>query len=180
MGVRHLFRDILSPAVALLGAMLFLWEEILWANVGRAMAALGRVPAVGRLETNIRGLPPYAAVILFAIPFLIVWPLKIGALWLVALGRPITGTTIFFVFEVGGAALAARVYALCRPALRTLPWFVAAEERLLRYSVRAHAMLARIPAWHGTRQTLRHIRLAIRRASRRHARRYRGMWRSGK
>jgi hypothetical protein len=138
--------------VVLLGALAFIFEEVLWSRFGRLMERIGRVPAVARLESVIGRLPPYAALALFVLPLAIVWPVKLAALWLIAVGRIKSGLLLLAAGETVGAAVTARLFTLCRPALGRLGWFVRAEAVIVRCSAWAHDHIARSPLWQRTKR----------------------------
>ena len=141
--------------LALIGMILVLFEELLWGLTGGLMRLLGRFEPVARLENHIRRLPPILALPLFILPWAIMLPVKLGALWLIAMGKIIKGTLLFVGGEAFGVAFLARLYELCRPALHRWPWFVIIERILLRWTQWAHDILYRLPfvraarAWGG-------------------------------
>jgi len=149
--------------LALLGMVFVLFEELLWALTGGLMRFLGRFPPIAWFEDRIRRLPPILALVLFFLPWLIMLPVKLGALWLIAMGKVIHGTILFIGGEAFGVAFLARLYELCRPALHRWPWFVIVERILLRWTQWAHDILYRLPfvraarawgdrRWHETKQ----------------------------
>jgi hypothetical protein len=131
--------------LALIGMILVLFEEVLWGLTGGLMRLLGRFAPIARLEGHIRRLPPVLALPLFILPWAIMLPVKLGALWLIAMGKIIKGTLLFVGGEAFGVAFLARLYELCRPALHRWPWFVIIERILLRWTQWAHDILYRLP-----------------------------------
>ena len=125
--------------------ILVLFEEVLWGLTGGLMRFLGRFAPVAWIEDRIRRLPPILALPLFVLPWLIMLPVKLGALWLIAKGKVIHGALLFLGGEAFGVAFLARLYELCRPALHRWPWFVAIERVLLRWTQWAHDILYRLP-----------------------------------
>lgn len=139
--LRRIVREVLTPPAMVIGALLFLWEEVLWVWLGRAMGLLGNLPAVAHVEAAIRGLSPYSALATFLVPLLLTYPPKLVALWFMATGKFWTGVILMAFLEVLAAALLARIYTLCRPALHSLKWFAWGEALLLRWSRWAHESL---------------------------------------
>jgi hypothetical protein len=137
--------------LALLGMILVLFEEVLWGLTGGLMRTLGRFAPIARIEEHIRRLPPILALPLFLLPWLIMLPVKLGALWLIAMGNIIKGTLLFVGGEAFGVAFLARLYELCRPALHRWPWFVIIERILLRWTQWAHDILYRLPLMRSAR-----------------------------
>jgi hypothetical protein len=130
-----------------LGALLFLFEEVLWAALGRLMARLAHLPLLARLEAALRGLPPYPAMAVFLLPVGLVLPINLAAAWLLAQGHSLAGILCLVTAKLSGMALWARLYSLCGPALRRLAWFARGETLLFRWSAWAHDWLAGFPAW---------------------------------
>lgn len=131
--------------LALIGMVLVLFEELLWALAGGIMRFFSRFAPVAAIEDRIRRLPPILALPLFILPWLIMLPVKLGAVWLIAMGKVINGTLLFIGGEAFGVAFLARLYELCRPALHRWPWFVIVERILLRWTQWAHDILFRLP-----------------------------------
>ncbi len=132
----------------------FLVEEVLWGWLARLTAALGRWAPVARIEAAIQRLPPYLAILLFVVPWAIILPVKLMALWLLATGHAAGGIALFAGGELFGVGFLARIYVLCRPALATLAWFVRLEGWVRAASAWAHARLDRIALWRRTRERL--------------------------
>ena len=109
---------LLTPILVVL-----LFEEWGWEPLARAFAALGRLPLWGRAERLITRLPPWAALLAFALPVVTLVPIKLLALYLFGQGHMLTGVTLVIAAKVTGTALAARLFQLTEPALMRLPWF---------------------------------------------------------
>ncbi len=139
--LRRVVREILTPPALILAAVLFLWEEVLWVWLGRGMARIGRLGPIAKVEAKIGALPPYTALAFFLVPLALTYLPKLVALWLIATGHFWTGAILLGFMEVLAAAILARVYTLCAPALRTLVWFAWAERTLLQLSHWAHDRL---------------------------------------
>lgn len=146
MRVRRL-KALLSPPLVAVAVVVFLVEEILWGWLARATAALGRWAPVARIEAAIGRLPPYLAILLFVIPWAIILPVKLIALWLVASGHAVSGIVLFSLGELFGVGFLTRIYVLCRPSMVTLAWFVRVEGWVTAASAWAHAQLDRVAVW---------------------------------
>ena len=75
-------------------ALLILFEEWGWEPLQRLLAAIGRWPGLRWIEGAIRRLPPYGALALFALPSLLLVPVKLGALWLIGHGQVVAGAVV--------------------------------------------------------------------------------------
>ncbi|WP_431259849.1 hypothetical protein ACQ86G_06605 [Roseateles chitinivorans] len=144
-------------------AIVILFEEWGWEPLQRAMAAIGRLPVLRHLEAVVSRLPPYLALVVFFLPGLLLLPIKLLALWLIGIGRPGLGLSVIVLAKVVGTAVVARIFALTRPALMSLPWFA----RLYgRWTVWKEGLLVWVRAsavWRSARA----IKLRIRRLMRR-------------
>lgn len=104
-------------------ALLVLFEEWGWERLAAGFAVLARLPLWGRLERWIASRPPWAALLLFGVPVLMLLPIKLFALYLFGQGHMAGGLGLILGAKVLGTALAARLFQLTHPTLMTLPWF---------------------------------------------------------
>jgi hypothetical protein len=110
-------------------ALLILFEEWGWEPAKRAMAWLMRWAPLAWIERRIAGLPPYAALVVFFAPSLLLLPVKFGALWLIGHGQALLGLAVIVLAKLAGTALLARIFQLTQPSLMRLPWFARAYTR---------------------------------------------------
>ncbi|MGC8068769.1 hypothetical protein, partial [Salmonella enterica] len=80
-------------------------------------------PWLVQLQRWVERLSPYAALLIFLAPTLLLLPVKILALMSIAHGHPTLGVIIVLTAKVLGTALVARIYALTRRSLLSLDWF---------------------------------------------------------
>ncbi len=113
----------LRGLISALLALVVLFEEWGWEPLQRLMARLGRLPFFAWLERCIARLPPYAALVVFFVPMVALFPVKLGALWLIAHGHALVGAALIVGAKLLGTALVARLFALTKPSLMTLAWF---------------------------------------------------------
>jgi hypothetical protein len=162
-------RFLLQGVLVLLGMVLVLFEEVLWVGFGGLLRQIARLAPIAWLESWIRRLPPILALPLFVLPWLIMLPVKLAALWLIAIGKITHGALLFIGGEAFGVAFLARLYDLCRPALHQWRWFVIVETILLRWTKWAHRIFNALPPvrfarerWHILWQALERILLLLR------------------
>ena len=124
-------------------ALVILFEEWGWEPLQRALAWVGRLPGLRWAETRIRTLPPYAALALFAVPTLLLLPVKLLALWLMGQGKVVLGTLVILGAKVAGTAIVARLFTLTQPALMQLGWFATSYARWTDWKA---ALLAQVRA----------------------------------
>jgi hypothetical protein len=122
------FRKAVRSVVTLLLALVIVFEEWGWRPLAALAANLARFAPIARLEAFIASLPPYGALVVFALPSLLILPLKLVAVWLIAGGHLMSATLLFAFAKVVGTAFVARIFQLTHPALMQLAWFRRAYE----------------------------------------------------
>ncbi len=153
----------LKAPLRLLLALVILFEEWGWEPLQRLMARVAQLPVLRQLEALIARAPPWAALLVFLIPGLLLLPVKIGALWLIAHGQRLLGLAVIVVAKLVGTAVAARLFTLTRPALLRMPWFArlyarwSAWKQLLLDWVRTSAL------WQGLQALRVQVRQMVRR-----------------
>jgi hypothetical protein len=117
------------------------------------MARLASHSMWAALELRVRALPPWAALLSFLSPVMLLLPVKLAALWLFAEGHMVTGVVVLAAAKLAGTALVARIFQLTQPALMQIPFFARWYPRWKAWkdgilcAVRAH------PAWRATRRS---------------------------
>ena len=126
-------------------ALVFLAEAWIWERLKPVVAwFVGLIPFERfktALAAGIAWLPPYATLLVFAIPGLLLLPLKLAGLWLIGGGHVIAGGLVFLMAKTVGLAVTAFLFETCRPKLMELGWFV-----------RFYALMLRLKDW-ARRQT---------------------------
>jgi hypothetical protein len=166
--VLYLAWSALKPPLTLLFqlgvALVLLFEEWGWKPLSEALAWLARFPIAARLEAFISRLPPYAALLVFALPTAILLPVKLVAMWLLAQGKVATATATFIAAKVASTALVARIFILTRPSLMRIGWFASAYNRFIPWKDRLFAEIRASWVWRYGRMVKTHIRLKIKKA----------------
>lgn len=119
----RILKKIISAPFVLLAALIILLEDWLWDDLARIAAAIGRLPIFHQIESFIVWLPPYPSLLLFAVPSLLLFPVKITSLYLISQGQPVSGFLIAAAAKILGTALVARIFNLTKPKLITINWF---------------------------------------------------------
>lgn len=131
-------RRLLRPLWFVL-ALAFMLEAWLWDHLGPVVRAIIDTLPLKRLKDlaarGIARLHPYATLLLFFLPGLILLPFKLVGLWLIARGHFIAGAFVVFLAKSVGLAVAAFLYELCHDKLMTIPLF----RRLYHWTQRARA-----------------------------------------
>ena len=122
-GIARRLRKALRAILLAPAALILLFEEWGWEPLAAAVAAIGRLPLLRHLEGLIRRLPPWAALLAFGLPVVVLIPVKLLALYLFGKGHLSAGVGLIIGAKIVGTAVAARLFQLTQPALMRLPWF---------------------------------------------------------
>ncbi|MGZ5183987.1 MAG: hypothetical protein ACXWCU_02300 [Caldimonas sp.] len=133
-------------------------EEWGWRPLTAFAARLARWPPLAWLEARIAASPRHLALLLFLAPALLLFPLKLAALWLIEQGRATLGVGLIVAAKVLGTAFVGRLFFLLERQLLSFPWFASAFEWWLRTKQRVLAVVRDSLLW----RTLRVIRRAAR------------------
>ena len=153
---------LLAPLLYLV-ALLLLAEQWLWEMGSRFAGALATWPPLRALENGMRRLPPWAALLAFVIPGLMLLPIKFLALLAIAHGHPLMGVAVFVVAKVGGAMVVARIYILTLPSLLALVWFARWHNRFIMFKDQLITRLRASPSYQQARRAISTLRRTLRR-----------------
>jgi hypothetical protein len=86
-----------------------------------ALDGLGGAPGplgpIARLEARIRAAPPKVALALFLVPAVMLFPIKLVALWLIHLGQTSLACAVILRAKALGTALVGRLFIITEPQL---------------------------------------------------------------
>jgi hypothetical protein len=122
--------QLLFFALKVVLALVIIFEEWGWRTLADMIGRLGRWRPWAAVEVWITCLPPYAALVVFALPTLLLLPLKFLALLLIAGNHVVAAGLLFIAAKVFATALIARLFLLTRPALMQIGWFASAYDTL--------------------------------------------------
>jgi uncharacterized membrane protein len=114
---------ILKPFVVAIAAIYFLADAI-FATVATPLARwIGEQRVFARLRSWIRSLRPYPSLALFAVPLIILEPVKPVAAYLAATGQVRLGLMVLVVGEILKLVLVERLFSINRDKLLSIPAF---------------------------------------------------------
>jgi len=149
---------IIRPFVVVLAAIWFLADAI-FSTIAHPLALwLGNHWVLFRLRAWIRSLRPYPALALFAVPLIILEPVKPVAAYLAATGHVRSGLIVLVVGEILKLVLVERLFSLTRDKLLSIPAFAWAYGKYRLVMDRLESM----EAWQMVRRWARIIRSSIR------------------
>ena len=132
--LRHLalaVRVVLGHVLAAVVAVIVVFEEWGWRPLAAWLGRIARFKPIAALEGVVRQLPPYGALAVFALPSVLILPLKLVALVLIAGGHTVSAAALFIGAKIVGTALLARLFILTEPALMRIPWFKRGFDKLM-------------------------------------------------
>jgi hypothetical protein len=114
---------LLKPFVVAVAAIYFMADAI-FATIAYPLARwIGEQQVFARLRTWIRALRPYPSLALFAVPLIILEPVKPVAAYLAATGQVRLGLTVLVVGEILKLVLVERLFSINRDKLLSIPAF---------------------------------------------------------
>src|SRR5215212_3004646 len=137
-------RRLLKPLWILL-ALVFLFEAWLWEHLRPLVAWVVHLIAWERLKARvadaIEHLPPYPTLLIFFIPVILLFPLKLLGLWMLAHGSWLGATAVLAVAKVVSMGVMAFIFDVTRPKLLQLAWFRWFYQHMLVWLAKAHALI---------------------------------------
>ncbi len=112
-------------------ALIVMFYEWGWETLSHVFDWLAQRRLWGLMEAAIRRLRPRAALWVFLLPTVLLFPIKLIALWLIAHSQKLAGIALILAAKIVGTAIVARLFTLTQPALLQLEWFA----RLYRWFV---------------------------------------------
>src|ERR1044072_4359460 len=151
-------RRLFKPLLILL-ALVFLFEAWLWEHLRPLVAwVVGLVRwdrLKARLAAAIEHLPPYPTLLVFLIPVVLLFPLKLLGLWMLAHGSWLGAMAVLALAKVVSMGVTAFIFELTRPKLLQLPWFRWFYEHMLVWLAKAHALID--PIKHQVKRRMRKL-----------------------
>lgn len=164
--IGRLKRAATAPLV-LLAALFIVLEECLWDALANLFGALARWSWWARLEAWITRLPAWAALPLFLVPMVLLFPIKLGALWLIGHHHVLVGLQLILAAKIGGTAVAARLFMLLKPTLLGVPWFARVYYAFVGWRARIFARIHGMAWWQAAHAGIQWIKSRV------------AMWRRG-
>jgi hypothetical protein len=138
---------VLKPFVFLVVAIYFLADAVLW-TVAKPIARLADHWAFARLRAWIGSLRPYPTLALFAVPIIILEPVKPVAAYLTATGHIGSGLTVLVAGEILKLVLIERLFRICRHKLMTIGAFAWCYDKFRQAQDRVQSL----PVWQFARR----------------------------
>jgi len=148
--MRRILRPLWIPL-----ALVFLFEAWLWEHLRPIVAAVVARIRLQRLKAWVSAwiehLPPAATFLVFLVPVVSLFPLKLVGLWMLARGSWLGAMAVLAFAKVVSMGVTAFIFDVTRPKLLQLAWFRRFYEFVLRWLAKAHALVdplrAEMRAW---------------------------------
>jgi hypothetical protein len=142
-------RRITRPLLILV-AIVFLIEAWLWRHLEPVVEwIVDRLPfrrIKAALRAGLEWLPAPAALVVFVVPVVLLFPLKLLALWLLAQKYWIAASAVFGFAKLAGMGVTAFIFETTKPKLLQMRWFRWLYERVLVWLDWAHRLVDPIKA----------------------------------
>jgi hypothetical protein len=142
-------RRLLKP-LWILVALVFLFEAWLWAHLWPIVAwVVDRIrldACKAQVAQWVEHLPPAATFVVFLVPVVLLFPLKLLGLWLLAQGSWLGAMATLAFAKVLSMGVMAFIFEATRPKLLELAWFRWLYEHVLLWLEKAHALVDPIKA----------------------------------
>ena len=154
----------LTPPLIVIAAVAMWVEEWLWEHLKTLTGWIAKFPLIRWYESAIQRLPPYPTMLVFLLPGALLFPVKLGALYLMTHGRMLVGIAVIVAAKVLGTAIVARSYVVCLPKLMTIGWFARLHDWLIGVRNWLYSRIAAMPLYQRTRARLSSMKVAIKAA----------------
>ena len=143
----QIIRAVARFVVAVLVIGYTLLDELLFPLFRPAIRWLSGLRLFQRLGVLIGALPPYVALVLLAVPFVIIEPAKVLALLIVAEGHVIEGVVLLLIAQVLSLLICERIFHAAYEPLMRIGWFKAVLGWLFALRDKALAIARDTAAW---------------------------------
>jgi hypothetical protein len=123
MSRKNAMKKMLKPLFYLLAMIYFLVDAVFMAAAVPAGRWLGDRLVSNRIRNWIISLRPYPTLLLFAVPVIILEPVKPLAIYLIGTKHVAAGVTLFVLCEIIKLVLVERLFAISREKLLSIPAF---------------------------------------------------------
>ncbi|UWU77261.1 hypothetical protein N2603_01950 [Bradyrhizobium huanghuaihaiense] len=139
-----MLRRLLQPVWVLL-AIVFLIEAWLWDHlepiVARVVAAIPLARFKQWLTERVDSLSPAMTLIVFAVPIIPLFPLKLVGLWLLTHEYWTSAVFTIIFAKLAGVGVTAFVFDVTRDKLLEMPWFERIYDFVMKVRAKAHQLV---------------------------------------
>jgi hypothetical protein len=155
-------RRVLRPLWIAL-AVIFLVEAWLWDHLRPLIAGIVNLVAWDKLKAwlarTVATLPPWAVLIVFVVPFIVLLPLKFLEVYFLVHRQWIAAGLVLVLAKLLGLGVTAFIFDVTKPKLLQMAWFRWLYALMLEWLAKAHAIVDPIKAQ--IKQSTRRIMLYV-------------------
>ncbi len=155
-------KRLLTPPLIVIAAILMWVEEWLWERLKSLTGWIAKFPLIRWFESVVQRLPPYPTMAVFLLPGIVLFPVKLAAVYLMTHGHVIWGVGVIVAAKLLGTAIVARTYVVCKPKLMQIGWFARLHDWLIATRNRLYGYIQAIPLYQKTRAKLSAMKASIR------------------
>jgi hypothetical protein len=144
-----------------LAAAVVFFEQVLIRVLNTITAAFARWAPIAALEAWLKTLPPYAALLAFAMPSILILPIKFSAIYFGMHHMFMMAIAAVVIGKVLATAILARLYVVLRPTLMNIGWFARLDTWFFFWRDRAYAFVRALPAWQKAKAAIQRMRLRL-------------------
>jgi hypothetical protein len=143
-----------KPIIIVFAALYFLIDAVFISLIKPLGRWLSKLPIFVRIDGLIRSLGPYPTFALFAVPLVVLEPIKPVGLYLIAEGKVVHGTVLIAIGEIAKITIVERIFHAGRDKLMTIPAFAWCYERVMAF----RAYLETLAVWQTMLKAVRAIK----------------------
>jgi hypothetical protein len=121
--VQHVLRAIGRFLAAIVVVAYALLDQLLFPLFRPLLNALARLRVFEAIGALLGRLPPYVVLVVLAVPFVVLEPLKVFALYWLALGHIVQGGVLLIIAHALSILTLERLYQAGKPQLMKIGWF---------------------------------------------------------
>jgi hypothetical protein len=144
----------LKPIAIIFAAIYFLIDAVFISLIKPLGKWLSKLPIFARIDDLIRSLGPYPTFALFAVPVIVLEPIKPVGLYFIAEGNVVDGAVLIAIGEIAKITIIERIFHAGRDKLMTIPAFAWCYERVMAF----RAYLETLAVWQAMLKAVRAIK----------------------
>ncbi len=157
-----LLRRVLSVPLTIGVLVYFLFDDLFLAGLKPLFRFLGRLSPFVTLGRLLKRMPPYGALCVLAVPFIIVEPIKVFSLFWISVGHFVSGSVLLVVSYIVSLLVVERLFQATREQLLSIGWVAWCFDHIVALRQWAIDQLKSTWAWRTLRPVGRRIAAAVR------------------
>ncbi len=159
-----LVRRILSIPLTILVLIFFLLEDLFLGILRPIFRLVGALSPFVALSAWLKRLPPYVALVVFAVPFILLEPVKVFSIFWIGLGHFVSGAMLLIVSYILSLLIVERMFHVTRDQLLSIAWFAWGYRLIMHVKAWAFERLESTALWKAVRPLGHQIAAAVRAA----------------